>query len=137
THEIGRAHRLDLAAQPVEGAAVDAGEESSITPLGHLGGHAGREATAQDIALALDAGQRGVNLERGDAERGGEGWCGDVADRAEPRANGVDVGPGARGPRVRAPWVARVGGWRRVGVEGKEGKRIGCGGGGPAGTQST
>src|SRR2546430_1846173 len=60
-HEIGRAHRLDLAAEPVERAPVDASQEASIAPLDRVGGEIHGEAPAKDAALSLDAAERGVH----------------------------------------------------------------------------
>src|SRR5262249_11481936 len=52
--EVGRADRLDGAAQPPERQAVDARQEAPVAPL--LLGASGREAPAQDETLALEAG---------------------------------------------------------------------------------
>jgi hypothetical protein len=57
-HGIGGGHRLDRAPQSIARAAVNAREESPVAPFGDLGRRPGRDATPQNIAFALDVGER-------------------------------------------------------------------------------
>ena len=66
--QVGGADRLDLAAQAVEHAAVDAREQPSIAPLGRVVGGVDQEAPAQHRPVHLQAGERGVGVGRPDAE---------------------------------------------------------------------
>ena len=54
-HEVGLGDRLDLAPQPVQGVAVDARQQPALAPL--LLANPGREAAAEDEALAFERGQ--------------------------------------------------------------------------------
>src|SRR5204863_297741 len=67
-HEIGRAHRLDLAAEPVEGAPMDARQEAAVAPLDRVGGQRSGEAPAKDAAFGFDAAERRVHGGHGQAE---------------------------------------------------------------------
>src|SRR5262245_41760268 len=62
-HEVARAHRLDLSAQPSERQPVDACQDPAITPL-DLGIWRSRrrcEAAAEYLALCLEPQQGGLD----------------------------------------------------------------------------
>ena len=103
-------HRLDLAAQAVERAAVDAREQPPVAPLESLAGADARrdEAPAQHAALQLDARERGLDVGRRAAPSGArERGRGGRARRAARCARTIStsapsrVGPGRRAARGR------------------------------------
>src|SRR6266516_4659090 len=73
-HEVLRDDGLDLLAEPVEGVAVDAGEEATVAEF--FGVSLGAEAAAHDRAFAFELGEDGV----GGGERHG-GALGELSDR--------------------------------------------------------
>ncbi len=77
-HEVGRARRLDLRPQPVQGVAVDPGEERSLAPL--LGLDPGAEPAAEHEPLRLQCHQRQLDLAARDRE----------VVRQRPRRRGAD-----------------------------------------------
>ena len=103
--EVGGAHRLDLAPEPVERAAVDAREQAPVAPLDVVvrGDGAGREAAAQDVAVALDAAERRVRRRTRGRPSGAASAAAVVGpDEAEARADDLDERAFAIRPR-RAP----------------------------------
>ncbi len=112
------ADRLDLAAQPVERAAVDAREQPPIAPLHGLRvGRPRREAPAQDAALQLHrAPARRRRRRRAAPRRAASGRGRGRADQREPGAHQLDSAP----PRsVQA--AARRAAARPVGLEARGG----------------
>src|SRR5581483_7411128 len=85
-HQVGRAHRLDLAPQRPQREAVDAGEEPPLAPFLLVG--PGREATAQRDAAALEPGEAHGDAAWREADARSEGDRRDGAQDLEPPPDG-------------------------------------------------
>src|SRR5204863_1046461 len=90
--EIARRDRLDLGAQALQCAAMDAGEEAAFAPFVIVspGIDAGGEAAAQRKALCLEGGERGGDVGRREAERRGERGFGNGAEPFKSAAQDFD-----------------------------------------------
>ena len=114
-------HGLDLAAQPVQRAAVDAREQPPIAPLHGLPFcRPRREATAEDTALQLDRAPAPRRRRRGQSARSSaRARAGGRADQRKAGAHQLDqrafaIGPGGGATSGRLDHVrARSGGAAR------------------------
>src|SRR5207248_10939299 len=97
-HQIGRAHRLDLATETAEGQPVDAGEQPTLAPF--LLARAGRETPAERHPRGLELCEADRDGGRGEAEPRGERRRRDRTERLEPSTEHETEGILAAGLRA-------------------------------------
>ena len=108
-HELRSRHRLNLAPQPPERVAVDAGEQAPLAPFDGSG--IGRELPAEHATLGLQADGRDVDVDRREPEIGGKARRGHRSEAPEPRAQhlGQSRVASGRGPKLLGQRERRVG----------------------------
>ena len=102
--EVGLRDRLDLPPQPVQGVAMDAGEEPALAPL--LPRRARGEPAAEDEALAFERRQGDLDRAPPEAQARGERLGGDRPQAVQPAAHELDQ------RLLRGPLAGEAGGRR-------------------------
>ena len=97
--EVGGADRLDLGAEPVQGVAVDPGEEAPLAPLEH--GTPRSEPAAEDDAFGFQRGERCLDVRHRDPEGAAESRGSRRPGDLEPTADQLPGRFPAGGQRLR------------------------------------